>query len=140
MAEKLSIGDVLEIQELIALYAYYADDGDTEAFSQLFAHADLWVQGTLMASKDAALLKKRFSRTPRVEGGGRRHVTTNVIVKRLGPGLAAASSCFAWIETGPAQAPRILQCGVYNDRFEKVDGAWRFSERRAVSDGVVQAG
>ena len=139
MAEKLSIGDVLEIQELIALYAYYADAGDAEGFSQLLAHADLWVQGALLVSKNAARLKKQFAATPRVEGGGRRHVTTNIIVKRQGPGLASSTACFAWIESGPGKPPRILQCGVYSDRFEQVDGAWRFTERRAVSDGLPQA-
>jgi len=139
MDEKLSVEDILAIQELIARYAYHADEGEHEAVSQLLACADLYAQGVLIASKDAALLKQKFSAHPRPEGVGRRHVTTNIIIDRLGSDTAAATSCFIWTEAAPGSPPRMLQCGVYRDRFQKLEGAWRFTERRAITDGVAQA-
>jgi hypothetical protein len=139
MVEKLSVQDVLDIQDLVARYAYYTDERDFDALADLLAHADFYAQGTLVASKDAARIRHIFAAFPRAEAVQRRHITTNVIVQSSGPDTAAASSCFIWTEVTAGEAPRILQCGVYRDRFENVGGAWRFVERRAISDGLPQA-
>jgi hypothetical protein len=139
MSDRFGVEDTLAIQELIARYALYADEGDHEAVGRLLAHTDLYAQGRLIASSDPALITQRFAATPRPEGVGRRHVTTNVIVTRLGPDLAAATSYFVWTESAPAAPPRMLQCGIYRDRFERVGGEWRFRERRAETDGMARA-
>jgi hypothetical protein len=139
VAEKLTTEDVLAIHEQIARYALYADEGDIEAVGDLMADTDLYAQGVLIVSKDAALIKKKFAATVRPEGAGRRHITTNIIVDALGPDLAAATSYFAWTEVIPGQKPHLLQCGVYRDKFKKTAVGWRFIERRAFSDGVPLA-
>jgi hypothetical protein len=49
-------------------------------------------------------------------------------------GTAAARSYFSVLQQvgdGPLQA---IVAGRYHDRFERVDGAWRFSERRIFVD------
>jgi hypothetical protein len=40
------------------------------------------------------------------------------------------------METPSGGQPRILACGVYRDRFAKVAGVWRFTERRIYGDGA----
>jgi 3-phenylpropionate/cinnamic acid dioxygenase small subunit len=137
MSEGLDAADVLAIHDLLFRYCKHSDDGNFAEFAELLADADLFAQGKLVASKDPAFIRERFSATPRPEGCGRRHVTTNIIVEADGAGGASVTSYFVYTETLAGGQPRILQCGVYDDKFGKRDGAWRFIERRIAIDGAA---
>jgi 3-phenylpropionate/cinnamic acid dioxygenase small subunit len=63
--------------------------------------------------------------TPRTK-----HVTTNVIVEvEPGGDRAAARSYYTVLQQVEGGALQPVVAGRYHDRFERVDGAWRFAER-----------
>ena len=79
-------------------------------------------------------LWRRFVRihpngTPRT-----RHIATNLIIDDDGPDKARAHSYILVVQhtAGAPLAPVIA--GDYLDRFAKVDGTWRFTERRIGND------
>lgn len=139
MAEPLSAGDKLAIHEIIYRYSLLADEADFVALGQLLSEADIYLQGRLLVSRDAAAVREKFAAAVRPEGAGHRHVTTNVIVDAISVDTATATSYFAFSETLPGETPRIMQCGIYRDTFERRGGTWLFTERRIVSDGKPQA-
>jgi hypothetical protein len=67
-----------------------------------------------------------------------KHVTTNLMVNvDEEAGTATARSYFTVLQALPdSLALQPIIAGRYHDRFEKVDGAWRFSERRMLVDLV----
>jgi hypothetical protein len=135
MSDALSTRDILAIHEQIALYALLADERDPVGVGRLLAHADMYNEEKLVVSKDAAKVEAMFAATPWPPGAGRRHITTNIIVTPKEDGGAAATSYFLWMETLPDSPPRVIVHGLYRDRFAKLDGQWRFTERRIFSDG-----
>ena len=70
------------------------------------------------------------------EGNPRtRHLTTNVAVEvdeDAGTGLAR--SYFVVLQQTPELPLQPIVSGRYRDRFERVDGVWRFAERRVRTD------
>ena len=61
-----------------------------------------------------------------------KHVITNVIIELDGD--RASSRCYCTVIQGTETFPlQPIAAGRYFDRFEKVDGAWRFAERVFVS-------
>ena len=136
MGENIDAADVLAIHDQLFRYSKLTDDGNFAELSQLLADADLFAQGNLIASKNPAFILERFSAAPRPEGSGRRHVTTNIIFEPDGAGGAAVTSYYVYTETLAGGQPRIVQCGTYEDKFRKDGGAWRFTERRILTDGA----
>ena len=52
--------DYFRIQNLLFSYPYALDRGDFDAVGLLFAHADVYSAGALMASRDAAKVAASF--------------------------------------------------------------------------------
>lgn len=138
MASSLDITDILAIHERIARYSLLADQGDAIGMGDLLAHAEFSMNGRVIVSRDREAVVATFS-NPRSGGPGRRHVTTNIIVEATGPDSASSTCYFLYTQTLAGAEPRLLQTGMYEDRFSKVDGSWRFVERRIVSDGQAAA-
>ena len=70
--------------------------------------------------------------TPRTK-----HLTTNLIVDAdEGTGRAAARSYVTVFQARPGLALQAIMSGRYQDRFERRDGHWRFTERRVRIDLV----
>ncbi len=129
--------DEQAIRNLLFSYAERIDSGDLEGMARLFEHAIYcagdqppltdWRQ---VAALNASLIRLYADGTPRTQ-----HVTTNVLVE-IAPGGATASarSRFTVLQAAPGQPLQIVVAGRYHDRFAKVDGAWRFSERHIRMD------
>lgn len=131
--------DYFRIQNLLFGYPYALDRGDFDAVGRLFAHADVYSGGALMASKDAARVAASFrdwvitydDGTPRT-----RHFLANVIIEPQGEERAVVRSyvmVFQQTDTLPLQP---VIGGDYLDRVEKVDGEWRFTERHMANNQV----
>lgn len=129
----MEFADFHAIQNLAYSYPFLLDAGDFDGVGQLFAHAVVYSGGELMASRDPAAVAKSFrdwvitysDGTPRT-----RHCLCNLIIEPDGPNRATAKSyvmVFQQTEQLPLQP---VIGGDYADRFEKVDEAWRFTERR----------
>ena len=109
-----------QIQHLIHRYAELLDAGDLDGVGRLFEHARYGAgDGALVMTGDqVAEVNKSL-----------------VILYEDGtPGTAASRSYFSVLQQvgdGPLQP---IVAGRYHDRFERVAGAWRFSERRIFVD------
>ena len=69
--------------------------------------------------------------TPRTK-----HVTTNLLIEvDAAAGAATCRSYFSVLQgVAPDFPPQVIISGRYHDRFERVDGAWRFADRLIHSD------
>jgi 3-phenylpropionate/cinnamic acid dioxygenase small subunit len=123
--------DATAITNLLYRYAELMDLGDFAGVAELFAHARIKVgleeAGYVDAAGILAMWEDTVIRYP--DGTPRtKHVTTNAIVEFDG-GVATARSyytVFQQVDDTPLQP---IIAGRYHDRFEHVDGAWRWAER-----------
>jgi ketosteroid isomerase-like protein len=124
--------DVAAITALVHEYAFRIDAGDLDGVAELFAHAELGssvrperMRGTQAARGNYRGVILYDDGTPRTM-----HCITNLtITVDDGASSASARSYFTVLQAldGPALQPIIA--GQYRDRFEQVDGHWRFTER-----------
>jgi hypothetical protein len=131
----VEFSDYLQIQNLLHKYAHLMDQADFEGVGRLFAHADVYMPGDAgVFRSDAAGLADLWRRWNRVypdTGTLRtRHITTNLFLEDDGPGRAKARSYVLVVQATPAFPLQPVIAGTYEDRFEKVNGLWRFAERR----------
>jgi hypothetical protein len=120
----------VQIANLLYRYAEYIDSGDLEGAATLFAHAR--VKTPLGESDSAEVLELwRASIILYPDGTPRtKHVITNPIIEV--DEAAGRGTCRSYytvmqqIDGGPLQP---VICGRYHDRFERVDGRWRYSYR-----------
>jgi len=131
--------DYFAIQNLLFSYPYLLDAGDFEGVGELFRHATVHSGGALMADKDPAAMAAAFREwvitypdgTPRT-----RHFLANVIIRPEGDERAVVSSYVMVFQQTDALPLQPVIGGDYRDVVEKVDGVWRFVERRMGNDLV----
>jgi 3-phenylpropionate/cinnamic acid dioxygenase small subunit len=131
----MEFSDYLQIQNLLHRYAYLMDNADFDGVGQIFAHADVHMPGDAgVYRKDPVGLANMFRRWVRVypdTGKLRtRHITTNLILEEDGPGRAKGRCYVLVVQATPTFRLQPVIAGTYEDKFEKVNGAWRFAERR----------
>jgi hypothetical protein len=129
------------IGELISTYAERIDEGDFEGLADLFANAELTTEGLDQVSRGSAEVLATYTNwTRRFEDGTPRtkHVMTNLIVEvDEESGRAASRSYFTVLQAVPGVlALQPIVAGRYRDRFELVDGAWRFTSMHIIIDLV----
>jgi 3-phenylpropionate/cinnamic acid dioxygenase small subunit len=122
--------DATAITNLLYRYAELMDMGDLDGVAALFAHARIKMGDDYV---DAAAVRARWEDvvilypdgTPRTK-----HVTTNAIVEFDDAGTAATCrSYYTVLQQVDDQPLQPIICGRYHDRFELVDGRWRWAER-----------
>jgi ketosteroid isomerase-like protein len=125
--------DYEEIRSLIYSYAELIDEGDFDGVADLFAHATV-VAGDGSEFRGRDTLRGLWADAVRLYDGGRpntRHVITNVNVRRAPDGLSATSHSYVTVMQALPDLPlQAVAVSVHRDTFAKVDGAWRFTERR----------
>jgi hypothetical protein len=134
------MSDADEIRDLLFAYCWHMDRGEFDALGVLFAHASIG-DGTTpdapaLTGADAIATLYRDRCILYEEGTPRtKHVCTNAIVTIDSDGdNATTRSCFLveqQLDDFPLQP---IVGGRYHDRFERVDGRWRFAERRFFVD------
>jgi 3-phenylpropionate/cinnamic acid dioxygenase small subunit len=118
-----------EIANLLYGYAEYMDAGDFAGAAGLFAHARLHVAANQDVDADAMLaLWQRMvivypDGTPRTK-----HVITNPIIDVVAD-TATCRSYYTVLQQTDDFPLQAIVAGRYEDRFERVDGRWRFSYR-----------
>mgnify|MGYP000542452460 CR=1 FL=1 len=137
--------DDTRITNLIHLYAELLDSGQLEACCDLFAHArvvlDHEADPPVVVDRDGLLEVWQSMVAIHEDGTPRtRHlVGTPILEVDAEAGTATCRSTytvFQQVAAGPLQP---IISGRYNDRFERVDGTWRFTERIYAAD-LVGAG
>lgn len=129
------------ITNLIGVYAERIDAGDFSGVAELFAHARITTEGTDLVFEGAEEVRDMYESWTRLyEDNGSphtKHVTTNLVVDAdddMGTG-----TCRSYVTVFQATEMLPLQpifCGRYHDRFERVDGTWRFTHRHMITDYV----
>lgn len=131
------ITDYLAIQELVHRYPRLLDGGDLTGLGNLFAHAAVHLE-TLDEPIvcDPAAITAMFADFLRLYDGipRTRHLIVNLIVKPETAVLAHATSTVLVVQQTPDFPLQPIITGDYKDRFEKVDGDWRFCERFITND------
>lgn len=133
--------DYFAIQNLIHRYPLHLDRGEIDEMAELFRHADVYMGDLPPVRCDPAAVAQAFRGFLRLydDGAGRlvprtRHMTSNVIIESDGEGRARASSYVMVFQQALELPLQPIIGGDYRDRFEKVEGAWRFVERRIGND------
>ena len=147
MVDKAEARDA--ISKLIYGYAKALDGGDLPAVGALFEHAAIRSDaGEIVGAKAAEEMYRSYtaffdaSGDPAgPDGPGTtphtRHMTTNLMIDVADDGKSA--SCHSYVVVFMSLPDFPLQPivrGIYKDRFECLDGVWRFAERVMEMDDV----
>lgn len=124
--------DATEITNLLYIYAEHMDAGDFAGAAELFRHAEVILDPVNdVRVGEEGILAVWESMVRRYEDGTphTKHVITNPIVTiDAEAGTANCRSYYTVIQQVDGVLTPIV-AGRYNDDFERVDGAWRFSRR-----------
>ncbi|MFD5464659.1 nuclear transport factor 2 family protein [Kitasatospora sp. NPDC127059] len=120
------------IGNLIARYAELVDDGDFAGLGELLADAVFTGSGGPVRGREAIERMFRDAVIVYADGTPRtQHVVSNLAVEvDEQAGTAAARSYVTVLQALPELPLQPIAAGRYQDRFERVDGRWRFAERR----------
>lgn len=135
--DDFTISDYIAIQKLVHSYPKHLDSGDLIGVGLLFAQATVHFEGRCdPVVNDAAEITSMFVDFVRLYDGKprTRHMICNLIVEPDGPDAARATSAVFVLQDAPGLPLQPIITGDYKDRFEKVDGTWRFSERFITND------
>ncbi len=120
-----------QIANLLYRYAECIDTGDLAGAAALFEHARIRVgpEDTIDAARLLGIWKSLIvlhaDGTPRTK-----HVTTNPIIEiDEDAGIATCRSYYTVLQQTEQLPLQTIVAGRYHDRFERVDGQWRFSYR-----------
>jgi 3-phenylpropionate/cinnamic acid dioxygenase small subunit len=124
-----------QITNLLYRYAECIDAGDLAGAAALFEHARIRIGGpdtgqdTIDAARLLGIWKSLIVLHP--DGTPRtKHVTTNPIIEiDDDAGTASCRSYYTVLQQTDGMGLRTIVTGRYHDRFERVDGRWRFSYR-----------
>lgn len=124
-----------QITEQMFLYAERLDAGDFEGVARVFEHGRITSEvadapsegydGVLAMYQNATRIYPETG-TPRTQ-----HVNSNIIITLAeDEQTATARSRFTVFQQTPELPLQAIICGTYHDQFHKVDGQWRFKERK----------
>lgn len=132
--------DLYEIHKLLYLYCEALDQGDFAAMAERFRHARFVTPGDAppVVADPAAIVAMYRSYTriyPQTGTPGTRHVVANPIIDIADDGLSATCRSYIVVFQGIEDFPlQPVVAGRNLDRFEKVDGRWRYVEREILSE------
>jgi hypothetical protein len=135
------ISGYFAIPNLVATYAERIDLGDFEGVAELFTHATITVEENDVVVSGKAEAQAMYEQwTRRYPDNGTphtRHVTTNLILDvDDDAGTGTCRSCFTVLQRTDVLPLQPILTGRYHDRFERVDGTWRFAHRHMLNDYV----
>jgi 3-phenylpropionate/cinnamic acid dioxygenase small subunit len=128
--------DVQDIKNLVYSYAELLDTGDLDALGKLFAHAVIRTPAGHEfhgAAAARAFIEQRvqfYGGIPRTK-----QLVTNVIVEIDDSRRSAtARSYYTVLQAHASLSLQSILSGRWHDRFDRIDGQWRFIERRIFTD------
>jgi 3-phenylpropionate/cinnamic acid dioxygenase small subunit len=128
------------IENLIYSYAGFIDDGDLEGMAALFSDATIGVDGQTAGLRGEQKILDLMRSTVRIHDDGTprtKHLTTNVQIDvDEEAGTATARSYFTVLQAADGFGLQPIVAGRYRDRFERVEGRWRFAERRFTTEMI----
>ena len=132
----LSVIDRLEILELAARYNLAVDTGDSEGVATLFTEDGL-IDATASGQIKGHTAIARYIATRPKGWERRRHFNSNPLIR--GDGDNATLTLYLLVlGRRETVTPRLV--GRYEDQLRRVDGEWRFVQRRIIVDADAQTG
>jgi hypothetical protein len=130
------VGDIDEITALVSTYAERIDGGDLDGVAALFAEATWRSDATGQVLRGIEEVRKVYDHVVLYDGVPcTKHLITNLVIDVDQGGREATGRCsFTVLHAPPGNPIEIILAGRYIDRYEKVDGAWRFGDRLFVAD------
>jgi len=127
-----------EIEQLIFRMGYHLEAGDFDAVAELLQHATFGADRIgRKAFRGREEIRDQYRRTNIVypEGGRRtKEIYTNILIDiDLDAGTARSTTSFTVAQQVPGERFELLVAGRYEDEWERVDGAWRWSDRYIVA-------
>lgn len=133
---ELAVIDRLEIQELLARYAWSLDTGDEDAFVACFAREGelVWDVFDSPGCWRGHLALRRFITyfRNRPETAGRQHHVSNLVLSAGPDGARAQAYVLVALRSGDGPH-RLNVMGYYEDELRREDGHWRLL-RRVIRD------
>jgi uncharacterized protein (TIGR02246 family) len=130
--------DIEAIRALVHEYAERLDEGDLDGVASLFADATWGSPGRGTPLRGVEQVRRAYEDVILYGGKpGTKHVISNVTIE-LGADAATATarSYFTVLQARPGFPLQPIISGRYHDRFERVDGHWRFADRQILPDLV----
>jgi hypothetical protein len=131
------MSDLGEITALVNSYALLLDAGDMDAVTALFAHSTWRSEPDGHVLRGIEEIRPVYEQLKSPEGGPRtKHLLTNLTVDVEAEASTASAHCYWTVlqNIGPGSPINVILSGQYTDKFEKVDGAWRFADRLITVD------
>jgi ketosteroid isomerase-like protein len=129
------MSDEEEISTLLQSYADRLDAGDLDGVTALFAHSTWRSSGRSEVLSGSDQVRPVYVQLlASMAGAVTTHRLSDVRVD-VAPRATTATSGCRW-EVLAGTPPTVTLSGRYTDRFEKVDGRWRFADRFIGMDPV----
>ena len=124
--------DTEAVRALVVAYAERLDAGDLDGVAALFADAVVRpaASGAELLGREA--VRRMYDPVILYEDGTPRtkHVLGNLEVRVDAGAATATGGCtFTVLQARPGHGLGPVLCGRYDDRFARVEGRWRFTER-----------
>lgn len=121
--------DVQAIKNLIFTYAELFDAGDWEGFGRLFEHGTFRPAGFDASFEGSEAVAEMIRGSVALYDGSpaTKHQITNTLIEIDGD-TAAARSYFSVLQARPELPLQPVMAGRYHDRFERIDGRWRYAD------------
>jgi ketosteroid isomerase-like protein len=133
----LRMSDFGEITALVNSYALLLDAGDMDAVTALFAHSTWRSEPNGQVLRGIEEIKPVYEQLKTYDGSPRtKHLLTNLTVDVETGASTASAHCYWTVlqNIASGSAINIILSGQYADKFEKAEGAWRFSDRLITVD------
>jgi ketosteroid isomerase-like protein len=135
--------DRAEIEDLMARYLFALDYNDLDTFIAMFTEDAVFDFARGRISGKANILeavkgfKARIGELYKDEDGNPavlRHVLAHAAIRVEGDCAWTRSQWFEMANDGPGKSLKMGTFGIYEDKLERVDGRWLFSERRILNE------
>ena len=127
------VADELEVRNVVARLAQYADGGDLDAYVELYTPDGLWdMPGAPRKGRDEIRAGAAARRASGEAGPGSntRHVVTTTAVTVDGDDAVADS---VWLfYTSTSTAPSLFNMGTYRDHLVRTPTGWQVAHREIV--------
>jgi 3-phenylpropionate/cinnamic acid dioxygenase small subunit len=132
------MNDYEAIRQLLYRYSFYVDQRDYEKLGELLADATfslIWqtegIEHTGIRGRDEIIAYYANHQRDRRPS---RHVITNAVIEIDQDGQTATAYAYLTSVGHPPQPPSVLLSGHYEDRFQKTDGEWRFTQKTCIME------
>ena len=135
--------DRAAIEDLMARYLFALDYNDLDSFIATFTDDAVFdfargrIEGKAAILEAVKGFKARIGQLYQDEDGNPavlRHVLAHAAIRVEGDRAWTRSQWFEMANDGPGKSLKMGTFGIYEDKLERVEGRWLFSERRILNE------